>query len=62
MDVKDLWKNKKALHKHTSTGVESEAEVPAEEIEWDLGSQPFDSPPLLEIAVCTLQITGVDKW
>lgn len=39
------------------------AEVQAEEIEGDLGSQSFDPPPLalLEITVCILQITGVDK-
>lgn len=36
------------------------AEVQAE-IEGDLGSQPFDLPPLLEIAICILQITHVDK-
>lgn len=37
------------------------AGVQAEEIEGDLGSQPFDPPPLLEIAICILQITGVDR-
>lgn len=60
----DLFKNKAShmnkcfwwkLKLSWSTGVQ------AEEIEGDLGSQPFDPPPLLEIAICILQITGVDR-